>query len=787
MNSAKTTLAKWLRSPLCAPGVLLGLTLAMYGDVLFSVHRPILAQFGTDMSSWELFWRIPAFEELAHGHIMLLNPYTFSGKPFFSESQTPILYPVNWIDLFLRPERAINVIIALHTFLLGLFTWFWARYRSLSRPAALLSGVIMMFSGPFFLHLIQGYMNGMAAMVWAPLIFLSFDYILDQRYRAGLLLGSFSLAMQVLASQPQYVYFTGIALFLYGLLRLLRHPNRVKAVAALVSIGVAGFILTAVQSISVLQSAGESIRAGNGGLPYKTAAMFSFPPENFLTFLAPQFFGNALGAAYWGKWYLWEVSVFMSVAGFALAVYAVLAAGSRARILLVMALVLFVLALGSYSPLFPLLYRCVPGFNRFRGDSKFIFQATLFMSLLAGVGFDALAQRGGRRRLAAGLALAAALLAGGAGLFIGLVAADGTSGIWGRFVWRIWRIGGEHTAENLALYQSAPGIALCGAHAATCCCLSALTLFLIAAIFWTARRQPRAAYLLVALAVAELFINARTERPTYPYGTSLVADVRDFLARHPGDYRYYEPREPNDALATHTYSVWGYESYISKRYAEFIALTQGLDPNDFDALMWPAFTRFHPLCALLRWRYSFIPAPDGQTRIIEAKSYLPHVFLAQDCRVLPDRDRIFAAMKEETFDPAKTVILESPPVPAPAAGAIPGSARLLSKTTDSLTIEADTPQPALLMITDSYSRFFVARPLPGSTQQHYDVLPADYTLMAIPLAAGKHRLRLEYAPSGFLIGRWISLAGWAVYLTLLGVAVATRRASAANQPQERAS
>ena len=127
------------------------------------------------------------------------------------------------------------------------------------------------------------------------------------------------------------------------------------------------------------------------------------------------------------------------------------------------------------------------------------------------------------------------------------------------------------------------------------------------------------------------------------------------------------------------------------------------------------------------------------------------------------------------FDPAKTVILESPPTPAPALGSVQGSAEILSQTTDSLTLKANVPQPSLLIITDSYSRFFRATPLPGSHQRHYDVLPADYTLMAIPLAAGNHRLRLEYVPGGYLTGRWISLAGWGVYLGVLGIVLAGGR------------
>jgi len=60
-------------------------------------------------------------------------------------------------------------------------------------------------------------------------------------------------------------------------------------------------------------------------------------------------------------------------------------------------------------------------------------------------------------------------------------------------------------------------------------------------------------------------------------------------------------------------------------------------------------------------------------------------------------------------------------------------------------------------------------PLKPGSQTSYQVLPADYTLMAIPLARGSHLLRLEYAPPGYLLGRWISLAAVAAYLLALGL------------------
>ena len=53
-------------------------------------------------------------------------------------------------------------------------------------------------------------------------------------------------------------------------------------------------------------------------------------------------------------------------------------------------LVLMLLALGAHTPLFRLLYDWVPGFARFRGMSKFTWQAELFLVVLAAGGLDRL-------------------------------------------------------------------------------------------------------------------------------------------------------------------------------------------------------------------------------------------------------------------------------------------------------------------------------------------------------------------------------------------------------------
>ena len=49
---------------------------------------------------------------------------------------------------------------------------------------------------------------------------------------------------------------------------------------------------------------------------------------------------------------------------------------------------LFLLALGGNTPIFHFLYSLVPGFDRFRGPARFLFEAGLFGALLAAAGLD---------------------------------------------------------------------------------------------------------------------------------------------------------------------------------------------------------------------------------------------------------------------------------------------------------------------------------------------------------------------------------------------------------------
>ena len=124
-------------------------------------------------------------------------------------------------------------------------------------------------------------------------------------------------------------------------------------------------------------------------------------------------------------------------------------------------------------------------------------------------------------------------------------------------------------------------------------------------------------------------------------------------------------------------------------------------------------------------------------------------------------------MGEPSFNPRQKVILETEPDIKPVKTRNKGYANILQEGTDFLTIEAETSEPAILLITDSYSKYWQAKSLDGSCQKTYHVMPANYILRAIPVSGGHHLLRVEYLPPLYEAGKWISIVTLIIYTGLV--------------------
>ena len=765
------------------PLVFAAVVLILLGDVLFSDGSRVVGAPRGDMPLQFLPWRDFGFRELRAGNLALWNPHIYGGAPFFGGFQSALLYPPNWLHLVLPLGHAINWVLALHVFLAGYFTYLWCRRRGASRVGATLAGGAFMLSGQYFLRIVPGHLPHGCAMVWTPLLLLAIDAWRDREpgTLAWVLVGMAAVAMQVLAGHPQYVYYTAIVLTLYAALLTWRAPRRLSFVIGFIAMYAGGALLSAVQLLAGMHAAGESLRGG--GTPYAFARQFFLPIEHLLTLFAPRVFGDSVNTVYVGRWFPWETSIFLGVTTILLAGYgAVTVARARRRFAVTIVIASLLLALGAQTPLFDLLYRAMPGFASFRGASKFAYVACLFLALLAGLGFDdllaALRNVGRPRRtvgLAIGAAAAAVVLAGlGFAVWPGWGVAFGA---WSELL--ATARAREEAFGPIAMFTARSSVSRAADHACNALLVAAATAIAVMFIVLFARQRPRIAYGLPALLAIEMLWFAGGATPTVSvapegYGPAWRAALNDLPYGADVRVLHRGMAFSNLGMTLGYRDLWGYDPLVLRRYAQFIAASQGEDPDAADQFV--SFTRMPPVFGMLRLRYFFEKAPN-RPPVLRFDDPLPRLSLFGSATVVPDRDERLRMLLASDFDPRSAVVLErDPPI---ALGGMPSRVFIEEQTasTDHLNFVVDIDRNALLLITDNYSTGWriVTRELPPPAQKGYEILPANHTLMAVPLAAGRHHLRLEYSPSAFRIGKWISLVSLAAYALAAGWLVLRRR------------
>ena len=556
------------------------LTLAMFANAGIVFGQRILSSLDADLATEFIYWRKFGFGELRTGHIPLWNPHVFSGVPFMGGFQAALFYPFNWIYLVLPLRTAINCEIVLHVFLLGLFTAAWLRRYRLHPLAMLLACTVTMFGAPFFLHIYPGHLAALDAMAWIPLILLTLEELFERPTAKWVMIGIIAFSMQFLAGHPQTLFNTLVMCLIYGSMRMLRSSYRKQTLAALAIVGVGAITITAVQLWTGLNASSEGTR--QGGVPFAFAAMFSFPPENFLTLLVPGLFGNMTGLAYWGRCYLWEMSAFIGLTSLVLVGFGATVKFRDRGLCIVMVAVAAVLALGNHTPLFALLYRFAPGFDHFRSQSKFLVQATPFLAILTGQGMNQVLRSPRGTRSAAGLVMATALIIGavGVGLWFFLDAAP-IQDRWEHLMNAVAATGESYFP--LRNYADPQFVASAASFAGARCLISAAILVCLAVLFYLRAMSEKAALAIAILGIAELFLFANSSLTTFSMADSIPSTERDFLSARPGDYRILELPNANGAIAIGARDIWGYDPMVlgalfPVRHPD----SQGGDPNDAD-------------------------------------------------------------------------------------------------------------------------------------------------------------------------------------------------------------
>lgn len=368
----------------------------------------------------------------------------------------------------------VAVMVVLHLSWAALGMALLIKELGLSRFAQVLGGLAFGLSG--YLVARAGFLSINSAVAWLPWIILGGTRLVKayrlesfhcspleaknitrkQKLYSALLLLVTSLTLQLLAGHAQTAWYSLLLLILWvvylGIINpwfeareakkkpvepepadeTVADPNinwRFKSWFWLVALFCGAlFLAAALAAIQLIPTAEYLLESQRStAVDYDFAMSYSFWPWRFLSFIAPGLFGNPALGDYWGFANYWEDAVYIGLIPFVLAMAALVSRGKKIQkgtmvspglitFLGMLILVVFLLALGRNTPIFPWLYRYIPTFDMFQAPTRISILAIFALVLLAAVGADSWSKPRGKQLywLRLGVMAAAAIAVGAA-------------------------------------------------------------------------------------------------------------------------------------------------------------------------------------------------------------------------------------------------------------------------------------------------------------------------------------------------------------------------------------
>lgn len=300
-------------------------------------------------------------ERMGQGELPLWNPYNHSGDTFAGNIQFVTWYPPRWIAIGLAGVgnwsiEAYQLEVAVHYWLVSLMMYAFLRLL-VKRPVVALIGSI--------LYTYSGYLTGypmlqvsvMESVAWTPLVFFGLE--LSMKHPRWLVRGSviagIGVALSFLGGHPQttlQIIYLALAYLAFAVYR-----GRISPVGFILRAGLFGGLgggLAMIQLLPAWEFTGLSARVASLGYADKSNG---FTVGEFLGTIFPKLFG------------VWS-PLYIGVAGFLLAVGAMLRPKAHHAFWIGVIVVGLLLGLGGNSIVYDFFYNFVPGWSIFRQQER---------------------------------------------------------------------------------------------------------------------------------------------------------------------------------------------------------------------------------------------------------------------------------------------------------------------------------------------------------------------------------------------------------------------------------
>jgi hypothetical protein len=760
-------------------GLIVVFFLLLHAVDLWNSHT-VLSLKGTDVEQQFYGWRDFGFKELREGRIPFWNPYVYGGAPFLAGMQSALFYPPHLLYLILPLPVAMDLLTVLHLIMGGVGFFYWARYRKLSHLYALAGGSVAPLCGVVYPHVLAGHLPNVSFLAWVPWWFYGLEKILGSSvttikqsliaHKKTILGLSMVLIFMILGGHIQYLYYLLLGSGLYTIfqtLALYRNKEHQRLIAILIMLAtgiVVGFALTAFQWMPMLFTLDETVRSR---LSRDFAAMFSFPIENLITFVVPHFFGDIQRVSYWGRCYLWEMCLYFGIIPFIAFVLNLKKLWRGNRALLILAFVALVVALGKFTPLYDVLYWIVPGFASFRGVSKFSYLAIFPMLMLALHGLQAFSELSEkqRARYSRPLYILAAVL-----LLVGLLSANGR-GLRGILIMLYTFISDSGESYfRLLDHQVSSFFEIATQFLSIRLIYVAVFVGVVAFLFHSHKILWKDRLLvLVGLMILDLVLFSRSFHATMA-PPRIGQQAQALLSEVPEGSRIINLQNMNLGVLERYPDAWGNDPFVLRRYAEFMVYALGRPIEEASQYLPSQGFKFDPMHSQIRL-YG-IARLDGEAQWVAKSPYplLPELITVSTLHIEPNINRRLARLKSALFNPWQEAIVEELPsgffykevtdnAPLPKA-------EIIERLPGHYRIKVETVNPCLLILGTNYSKGWRAKGLPDSSQYTYTTLPANHTLLAIPINPGFHNIIVNYIAPGWNLGLWISSFVFLLIITL---------------------
>ena len=157
-------------------------------------------------------------------------------------------------------------------------------------------------------------------------------------------------------------------------------------------------------------------------------------------------------------------------------------------------------------------------------------------------------------------------------------------------------------------------------------------------------------------------------------------------------------------------------------------------------------------------------ASDDRILLFERSDSLPRAFVTYNVSSAPPTRELLSRMSDPKFDPLVQSFVESAEdLELPSSPLKGAPATIVRDQAHVVEVEANLEVDGFLILADSFYPGWKAtvdgRPV--------DILPANHLFRGTPVPAGSHRIRFEYAPESYRLGKLLTLGG-AVFF-LLGI------------------